>query len=324
MSVWRHSPHVAVALLVLAGCSGSGDDELALVTGPSTSVDLGASTSTSPGGSLPDSTDVTSSGPTGSATPGSGPGAAAEGATTTTASTGRSTTAAPSTTVRTPTTVRTSTSSTTTATTRPTPATTTLPGPTTTTTIAPLRPESLVLGSAGIGPVAFGASDTVLVNSVGQALGAPISDELIAYPVPFDGQFATDEFGDELFAHPLGRETCYPNGLCTYAGGPASGPLAFVGWTFSGDAPPALVTASGVTVESRWADFPTMTVDTGGCYSLGTGSVDGILLTILSEGAPFGEFDDDGNYFPGRPDPADAVVVNLEAGTPPRFSFADC
>jgi hypothetical protein len=187
-----------------------------------------------------------------------------------------------------------------------------------------LRPETLVLRTDGLGPLRFGVADAELVNRVAEALGAPLSDELIEYPVPFEGQFATDEFGDEVFAHPVGRESCFANGLCTYAGGAAGNALTFVGWTFTGDAAPLLVTPSGVTVGSRWADFPTMIVDTGGCFTLGTGSVDGIVLAIQSEGALFGDFDDDGNYIPGRPDPADAVVFSLEAGTPPRFPLIDC
>ena len=311
MSIWRHSPRVAIVLLLVAGCTRGGDDEIASVSGPSTSVASSASSSTAPGSTVPSSTDVSSTAPTSTSTPG-GSTSAPSGVTTTTTAAGGATTLAPTTTVRA------------TTTTRPAPTTTTVPATTTTTTIGPLRPEALVLRSDGIGPLAFGVADAELVNRLAEALGAPASDELIDYPVPFEGQFATDEFGDEVFAHPVGRETCYGNGLCAYAGGPSSGALTFVGWSFVGDAPPALVTPSGVTVDSRWADFPTMTVDEGGCYSLGTGSIDGIPLAIESEGALFGEFDEDGNYTPGRPDPADAVVVSLEAGTPPRFPFLDC
>jgi hypothetical protein len=268
------------------------------------------SSSTAPGSTVPSSTDVSSTAPTSTSTPGTSTSAPA-GVTTTTTASGGGTTAAPTTTVRT-------------STTRPATTTTTVPATTTTTTIAPLRPEAVVLRSDGLGPLAFGVGDAELVNRLAEALGAPSSDEVIEYPVPFEGQFATDEFGDEVFAHPVGRETCFVNGLCAYAGGPTAESLAFVGWSFVGDAPPALVTPSGVTVESRWADFPTMTVDEGGCFSLGTGSIDGILLAIQSEGALFGDFDEDGNYIPGRPDPADALVVSLEAGTPPRFPFLDC
>jgi hypothetical protein len=38
MSIWRHSPRVAIALVLVVGCTRGGDDEIASVSGSSTSV----------------------------------------------------------------------------------------------------------------------------------------------------------------------------------------------------------------------------------------------------------------------------------------------
>lgn len=206
----------------------------------------------------------------------------------------------------------------------PTTAPPTVPPTAAPTTPPPLTVASLVLMSDGIGPFRFGASGSDLVAQLGTVLGAPASDATIDYPVAVDGGYARDASGEEVFAHPVGRATCFGNGLCVYAGGPTATDVAFVGWNFAGAVPPALTSPTGVTTGSRWSAFPTMTVDEGGCYSEGTGSVDGISLSIVSEGAPFGAVDAAGNYVAGRPDPADAVVVNMQAGIQPGFPFIDC
>jgi hypothetical protein len=127
-----------------------------------------------------------------------------------------------------------------------------------------------------------------------------------------------------VFAHQYGRATCFGNGLCVFAGGASPTAMRFVGWGYAGELTPVLHTPSGVTVGSRWADFPTMSVQTGGCFSEGYGSVDGVDLAIHSEGVPFGDIDDAGNYVAGRPDPADAFVTDLTAGDLPAFPAIDC
>lgn len=204
------------------------------------------------------------------------------------------------------------------------PPATTAPPTAAPTTPPPLTVASLVLMSDGIGPFRFGAPGADLVAQLGSVLGAPASDTTTDYPVVIDGGYARDAFGEEVFAHPVGRATCFGNGLCVYAGGPTATDVAFVGWNFAGAVPPALTSPTGVTTGSRWSAFPTMTVDEGGCYSEGTGSIDGISLSIVSEGVPFGAFDAAGNYVAGRPDPAAAVVVNMQAGIQPGFPFIDC
>lgn len=200
----------------------------------------------------------------------------------------------------------------------------TVPPSTAPSTTAVLTVASLVLMSDGIGPFRFGVPGADLVAQLSGPLGPPSSDTTIDYPVPIDGRFARDEFGDEVFAHPVGRGTCFGNGLCVYSGGPTAADVAFVGWNFAGAVPPALTSPTGVTTGSRWSSFPTMTVGEGGCYQEGSGTIDGIELSIVSEGTPFGSFDAAGNYIAARPDPADAVVVNMQAGTQPGFPFIDC
>lgn len=200
----------------------------------------------------------------------------------------------------------------------------TAPPPTAPPTTAALTVASLVLMSDGIGPFRFGASGADLVTQLSGPLGAPASDTTIDYPVALDGVYARDEFGDEVFVHPVGRGTCFGNGLCVYSGGPTAAEAVFVGWNFAGAVPPALTTPTGVTTGSRWSEFPTMTVGEGGCFQEGSGSIDGVVLSIVSEGVPFGSVDAAGNYVAARPDPADAVVVNMLAGDQPGFPFIDC
>lgn len=222
----------------------------------------------------------------------------------------------------------------TTSTSLPSAATTTTAGPTTAAPAAPasgapttsvaLTSASLVLRSDGIGPIGFGTADVSTIARLTGVLDDPVSDDTDHYPVPIDSRYATDASGEEVFAYPYRRTTCYANGLCVFAGGATSSAMAFVGWDYVGDLEPALHTTSGVTVGSTWAEFPTMTVPIGGCYSEGAGSIDGIDLGIHSEGTPFGGVDDDGNFVVGRPDPADAIVTVLSIGDLPGFPALDC
>jgi hypothetical protein len=181
-----------------------------------------------------------------------------------------------------------------------------------------------VLQSDGVGPFRFGAPGAEVVTQIAVPLGDPSSAETVDYPVAIDGRYARDASGEEVFAYPVGRTTCFANGLCLYSGGATASALAFVGWSFANRVPPTLATASGATSGSRWSAFPTMTVNEGGCFQDGTGSIDGVALKIRSEGAPFSSVDPAGNVVLGRPDPAAAVVVGLEAGQFPGFPAIDC
>lgn len=280
------------ALALLPACTRDDDDASEPVPTPVTS----APTSTS-ATSVPTSSTPTSSTPT------------------------ASTAGAPTTAATAPTTTGDTTTTAATTTVAAAATTTTAAGPTTT---GPLTADGLVLRADGVGPITFGASYADVAARIGAVLGAPTLDETVEYPVPSDGRFAVDEFGDVVFDFPTGRTTCYANGFCISAGGPDAGALAFVGWSYSGLAAPDLKTPSGVTVDARWSDHPAIDVAEGGCFSEGTGLVDGIRVILVSEGEFFGEFDDDGNFVVGRPDPAEVIVVSLDTGTLPLFPFIDC
>ncbi len=206
------------------------------------------------------------------------------------------------------------------ANTAPAPPVTTLPPASTT----PSAPAELTLLSDGIGPLRFGADEGDAMSVFSATLGGPASSTATSYPVPIDGMFATDEFGEERFAFTAGSSACFTNGLCAHFGGSVAGSLTFVGWSQAGE-PGALATPAGITVGSRWSDYvASMTVGEGGCYSDGSGSTAGVYLYVRSEGTPFLSIADDGSEVIARPDPADVVVTALEAGDQPFFAFADC
>ena len=197
--------------------------------------------------------------------------------------------------------------------------------PTAPPTTPPLSLASLVLRSDGIGPFDVGAAAADVISRISTVLGPPATDAVVEYPTPLpDGRFARDASGEEVFVAPLGRLACFGNGLCIRGGGTSPADVVFVGWAYTGDAAPPLASGGGVTVGSRWSDFPAMVVGEGGCSSIGSGSVDGIVLTVLSEGTPFGAVDASGEVVPGRPDPADVVVIAMSAGEAPADTAADC
>ena len=191
-------------------------------------------------------------------------------------------------------------------------------------TAAPLTPAGLTLLSDGIGPLQFGDLEPDVVTLLSTVLGAPTETTAAVYPIPVEGVYAVDEFGEERFVHPASSTVCFANGLCAYFGGPAAGSLTLTGWTQDGG-PGSLATPEGVTVGSRWNDhLAAMTVDEGGCYSSGSGSTAGIYLWVRSEGIPFLEVLADGTLVTHLPDPADVVVTRLESGDMPYMPFLDC
>lgn len=193
------------------------------------------------------------------------------------------------------------------------------------TTTAPLTAADLVLRADGIGPLVFGAPLDASLAVFSGVLGAPIVDESTDYPnQPTPGQYESVE-GDYGFAHPFERLVCFDNGLCATFGGEAVGRLAFVGWELVAGNPPPLLTAAGVTIGSRWADFlGVMKVEQGGCYSTGYGQTAGVSMVLQSSGEVFMGFDEAGNYVAGDPDPADVTVTGLSAGNLRIFLFGDC
>lgn len=295
----------AATLAVIAtGCSRGDDDDADSTTDAASASTSSAVSTSTPSSTTPATTEPSST----SARPTSTP--------VTTAS--RATTAPPATTAPggATTTVAAAGATTTTASPGGAATTTTTPAP------AQLTAEALVLRSDGLGPFAFGVPADGLVVRLAPVLGEPVIDETLEYPLPAEGGFAVDEFGDEVFAHRWSRSTCFENGLCVQFGGDAEANVTFVGWIYGGIG--ELATASGVTTESRWADFPAMTVYEGGCFSDGTGTIEGIDLSLASDGELFADFDDDGNMIPGSPDPADVFVVELRSGTLPVYPFLDC
>lgn len=206
-----------------------------------------------------------------------------------------------------------------------TPAETTLAPDTTlaaTTTTAPAL--TLFLRADGLGGVPFGETDVATLAALAERLGAPDTDERRAYPTPDTGIGHVSADGEYGFALPFGREVCWLEGFCAAFGGENAATLTFVGWNYGGDSTGAMSTDAGITVGSRWADFPSMEINPGGCYSVGNGTVDGITLWVQSTGTPFAEFDESGNYVEHLPTPEEVTVMSLEAGDIPLFMYGDC
>lgn len=191
-----------------------------------------------------------------------------------------------------------------------------------TTTTVPV--DMMLLRSDGIGSLNFGGRDTDVVAALAAVLGAPASDANDSYPTPNGAGAYLSLEGDVQFGSPLGRTVCFANSLCAYFGGPAAGSLTFVGYTYGDDPAAGMHTASGVTIGSRWSDFASMTVYEGGCYTAGTGMVDGVRLWVQSSGTPFTEIDGGGNWITHLPAPADVTVLSLDAGDYPLFLAGDC
>ena len=198
---------------------------------------------------------------------------------------------------------------------------TTAPG---TTNAVPKAPEDLTLLADGLGPLRFGADSAAVVSAVDAVLGQPVSDAPAEYPNSVEGAFHSQD--EELeFIKPFGRTVCWLNGLCIEFGGTTAGPYSFVGWYYAATDTDELAAPSGLDVGSTWADFAgVMTVDTGGCFSVGSGASNGVRLTLQSSGTPFVTVDDVGNETPTTPDPADVTVVQMQAGEQVVFLLGDC
>lgn len=201
-------------------------------------------------------------------------------------------------------------------------AATTTEAPTTSTMPAA---APLTLRSDGVGSFDFGMTYTDVAAGITGQLEA-LTDEALEFPVvdEYGGYRTTDE--SQGFIAPFGRIACWADGatsnFCAAFGGAAPEALSFVGWTYSGS---ALSTTSGVTGGSLWSDFPTMlTAGQGGCFQESSGSIDGVTVSVVSTGAPFGSYDDAGNLIPSNPAPTDVSVTSLDAGDYPYDTQADC
>lgn len=193
---------------------------------------------------------------------------------------------------------------------------------TTTTTTEP-APVELVLRGDGIGAHNLGDEGQPVIDGLIAQLGAPATDESMEYPVADGlGQYTSTD-GEMGFVAPAGRTVCWSIGFCAELGGAAGASMSFTGWSYREDTTGALHSTSGVTVGTRGDEAP-ITIFEGGCYSSGSGEVDGIRLTLQSDGVPFSSFDDSGNYISNMPPPADVTVVWMEAGENPVFLYGDC
>jgi len=182
----------------------------------------------------------------------------------------------------------------------------------------------LVLGDSDIGSFALGAEAAVVVDGISAELGAPTRDEIADYPVADGaGEYATTD-GETGFVAPMGRSVCWSINLCVEFGGGSVESMSFTGWTYTNDPTRALSSASGGTIGAGWSDLPALEVDEGGCYSVGSGTIDGIRVVLTSTGEPFGSFDEAGNYIATVPSAADVTITSMETGKSPVFLYGDC
>ena len=194
---------------------------------------------------------------------------------------------------------------------------------TSTTTTVP-APIVFTLRGDGIGPFDLGIASNDLIDAMTAQFGPASSDERQVYPDDdgFGGfQSADGEFG---FAYPFGRTLCWAFQFCVEFGGADATTEVFAGWSYGEESGLTLASTSGVTIGSRWSDFPAMTVNPGGCYTVGYGDIDGVALTLQSDDVAFGSFDDDGNYVEAVPPPEQVAVTFMQTGDIPIFLFGDC
>jgi len=185
-------------------------------------------------------------------------------------------------------------------------------------------PAALLLRESGIGSFALGDAAAPVVDGLTAELGAPIRDESAEYPVTDGlGEYTTVD-GETGFVAPLGRTVCWSINLCAEFGGGSAASMSFTGWTYTNDPTAALSSASGGTLGVRWSDLPALAVDEGGCYSVGSGTIDGIRVALASTGVPFSSFDDAGNYVATVPNTSDVTITSMEIGKAPNFLFGDC
>lgn len=185
----------------------------------------------------------------------------------------------------------------------------------------------LVLGVSSVGAASFTRDDADTVTYVSSALGAPVSDESLTFPVPstFGPGFETAD-GTLGFLFRESREVCWNNAFCATFGGPTPTDLEFVGWNQDGENPlPALRAANGVTIGSRGSDFPDgFFVPNGGCFSFAFGSTNGIGAGLVSDGVPFGEVGPTGVFTFNTPPLSDVVVIFLFSGSSVVSLEGDC
>jgi hypothetical protein len=190
-------------------------------------------------------------------------------------------------------------------------------------TTAP-APAPLTLRGNGIGGFDFGTPYDAVVAGVTAQLVAE-SDVTAEFPVANEGVYQSADYS-RGFTSPFARLACWADGggdhVCLSFGGADPTGLRFVGWDYSGT---TLRSTSGVTGGSLWSEFPSMAEPgTAGCFTETSGSIDGIFLVLVSNGAEFSHYDDLGNLVPSYPDPAGVSVRWMEAGDNPHDLEGDC
>ena len=201
------------------------------------------------------------------------------------------------------------------------PATTVVPP---STNAIPENTDDLALVSDGLGALRFGADSESVVAAISVVLGDPTSDSPAEYPTAVDVGFESLD-GELSFSDPFGRTVCWANGLCIELGGATAGPYVFRGWFYSATGADELAAPNGLDVGSTWADFvDVITVEPGGCYTVGYGAANGVSLSLQSSGTPFVTIEDDGTETATTPDPADVVVQQMQAGEQVIFLLSDC
>ena len=181
-----------------------------------------------------------------------------------------------------------------------------------------------MLRSDGVGSFALGGEVKAVVDGISAQLGGSTLDETTAYPSADGlGQYQTTD-GSFGFVAPVGRSVCWSVQFCAEFGGATGASMSFTGWSYRADPTHALHSPTGITLDMRLSDAPKIHVDEGGCYSVGSGEVDGIRLTLESSGEPFGSFDASGNYVSNVPNPADVTVTWMETGEVPVSLYGDC
>ena len=185
----------------------------------------------------------------------------------------------------------------------------------------------LVLRPNGVGSSSFGRDAASTIEYLESGMGPRTTDVSEHHPTPnsFPGFETAD--GSVGFAYPRSRETCFANEFCAVFGGPTPTTLRFVGYTQRDDGPATspLLTHSGATVGDRGHTSPgVVTVNSGGCFSFGTGFVDGIVATLFSDGEPFLLVTSGGDIVSNTPPLTDVVIVEILAGDLFVFFEGDC
>ena len=194
---------------------------------------------------------------------------------------------------------------------------------TSTTTTVP-APIVLTLRGDGIGPFDLGVASSEVIDAMIAQFGPATFDERQEYPVDDGSGSYQSPDGEFAFAYPFGRSLCWASQFCAEFGGTDTTTEVFTGWSYSDESGLTLASTSGVTIGSRWSDFPAMNVNPGGCYIVGYGDIDGIALTLQSDDVAFGSFDDDGDYVETVPPPEQVAVTFMQTGDIPIHLLGDC